>query len=498
MNLSILIRQTAPAALALFVLGALAGCDDDDTGSAPAGRAGSAGAGGQGGASGQGGTGGAAGAGQGGGGAAGQGGGGPGGQLVALDPSFGKQGVVVLEGSAPSELGVNALALGADGAIFVVRGESGEVVRLRTDGSLDPAFGKAGVADVAPQKFSGRALIALPDGKLVVAGELGDFSLFTNAFVRLGADGKLDPTFGEGGVSPFPVAMGGGPKVHALALQGERVVAAGSNVAPPVIDPASFVLRLDPAGNLDTSFHAPDGFLSYHAVDPTPDPQDAPVDIVTSLFVRADGSLLAGGRGRNMGRPEGDFDFLTLALGSDGTLEPGYGEGGALYVDHLLLPALSGNFGGGVAETPDGKIALAGTSSSSEDTYGPVTPSRAWITRRLPDGGPDTSFAGDGFFELDVPESAAFSALVALPDGSLVAAGTLRVDGEPLTPVLVRVRADGTLDPAFGEGGVARLPGIDNALVEQLARQADGRFVLGGRALNFPTDKPFVARVIVP
>src|SRR5258708_6014233 len=71
-------------------------------------------------------------------------------------------------------------------------------------GDLDAAFGASGKLTIQlanQQRDFVRAVIAQPDGKVLLGAEIGEFSGTTNksALVRLNSNGILDPTFGNGG-----------------------------------------------------------------------------------------------------------------------------------------------------------------------------------------------------------------------------------------------------------------------------------------------------------
>ncbi|MBL8613586.1 MAG: hypothetical protein JNL38_39975, partial [Myxococcales bacterium] len=124
-----------------------------------------------------------------------------------LDPSFGDGGVVVLSyGSETAS--ADAVAVQLDGKIVVggVKTNAGQgfaVVRLMPNGSLDPAFGTAGLVEtkVGNTSHALRALTLQPDGKILIAGYTRFVGQnFDFAVLRYSADGALDPTFGTGGV----------------------------------------------------------------------------------------------------------------------------------------------------------------------------------------------------------------------------------------------------------------------------------------------------------
>src|SRR4051794_37435095 len=69
---------------------------------------------------------------------------------------------------------------------------------LAQPGSLDPAFGTAGVAAM-PSGITGVQLVVQSDGKVVTAATVrGSFTQF--AVVRFNIDGSLDSGFGAAGI----------------------------------------------------------------------------------------------------------------------------------------------------------------------------------------------------------------------------------------------------------------------------------------------------------
>ena len=137
-----------------------------------------------------------------------------------------------------------AAVLSRDGSILVAadveprRGGNSDfaIVRLRDDGTPDPAFGVGGVArvDLAGYGDGVNDLVEQADGKIVLAG----YTYFARArregygFVWLLANGQRDPSFGTGGVVIVPERSFGRygecPSVNSLALTADgRIVAVG-------------------------------------------------------------------------------------------------------------------------------------------------------------------------------------------------------------------------------------------------------------------------------
>jgi uncharacterized delta-60 repeat protein len=111
-----------------------------------------------------------------------------------------------------------------------------------------------------------------------------------------------------------------------------------------------------------------------------------------------------------------------------------------------------------------------------------------------PNGEPDKSFTPPAFLighrELPGLPHPFVNEVEPLPDGTLAIGGLFsRVGGEPRLN-LVKLRADGSLDPMFNSG-----PGFDGP-VFSIARQADGKLLVGGIFRKAQgSDAPFLARL---
>ena len=119
------------------------------------------------------------------------------------DSSFGANGTVVTNFAVYDS---PALALQPDGKIVAACGLSSPnrfgVARYTADGKLDPTFGEGGrVRTRFPERSVARDVAITPDGKILVAGSTGgDFAL-----ARYTRDGSLDPSFGADGLVRTPL-----------------------------------------------------------------------------------------------------------------------------------------------------------------------------------------------------------------------------------------------------------------------------------------------------
>lgn len=166
----------------------------------------------------------------------------------------------------------------------------------------------------------------------------------------------------------------------------------------------------------------------------------------------------------------------TMRLNTQQVPDASFGQGGVVTTD---LHGQGSEEAEKVALMADGRIVVAA-----------IVDNRTAVARYLADGTPDTTFGTGGQAVLDLGYSLG---LGVLPDGRIVLAGNTQFTAAQDVQV-IRLRADGQLDPTFGTGGVSTtdLGGIDTAF--DLALQPDGRVVVAARAYGFPTSSFFAVR----
>src|ERR1700737_4738263 len=130
-------------------------------------------------------------------------------------------------------------------------------VRYLPDGSLDPSFGNGGMA-LAQPGFLGGALTLQADGKIVVVGNRELFGGGENFVVaRFNPNGRLDSTFGSGGVvtTAFPAATATEIASAVLQQPDGKILVGGTAQAPGRTSPTLGALaRYNPNGSLDSPF----------------------------------------------------------------------------------------------------------------------------------------------------------------------------------------------------------------------------------------------------
>ncbi len=359
------------------------------------------------------------------------------------DPGFGQGGLAVLSVGATGGR-LDGAGILPDGRIVAVGSAEDEddvraslVMRYRTDGTLDPSFGDAGVVRTAthPESTFAKAIVTLPNGEVVVGGDHGNFVGMYLA--RYEVDGELDAAFGDEGI----VVRENGVKLNelnALAVQSDRfLVAAGE------IFPGFGLVRFGPDGDIDTTF-GEQGAASTEIGERSD---------VSAVAILPDGRILAAGTYR-----DGEEGGVALALyKADGGLDATFGDGGVLQI----RPAGRDARVEGMVIQPDGRIILAGAIERAPDGVNRL------VMRLLSNGSFDPSFGTDGVLE-DVDDfSRAVSAVALQPDGKIVVSSFR---------TCLRFDSDGGRDESFSDDGLAPVD-VDT---EQILIRPDGSILLAG------------------
>jgi uncharacterized delta-60 repeat protein len=138
-----------------------------------------------------------------------------------------------------------------------------------------------------------------------------------------------------------------------------------------------------------------------------------------------------------------------------------------------------------VAVQPDRKIVVAGTVPGDAGTYPGEFAGRAVVFRFLPDGSLDPSFGDNGIARAGFATPLTIRGLALQPDGALLLSGTTLGSDFQWMGAVVRLLPSGAVDEGFGSDGIARIPGgpgypHDVNSLSEIGAQADGRIVAAG------------------
>jgi len=380
----------------------------------------------------------------------------------ALDLTFGSSGIVTTDIGNSYDY-AQALALQSDGKIVAAGygriggNEDFALARYLTTGTLDTSFNTSGIVTTAIGSFTDEAydLGIQEDGKIVVAGRSNNGTNDDFALARYNSNGTLDSTFGSNGITT--TAFGSANDIAwALGIQEDgKIVLAGQTYNGANYDFA--MARYLSDGTLDSTFGTAGTVTTAIG---------SGHDYVHTLGIQTDGKIVLAGEYYK------DFNYYyTLArYFSDGTLDPSFGSAG------ITTTAVGS---GGNAELhalalqTDGKIVVAGYSFNSVDFD-------FTLVRYNTNGTLDATFGTAGIIYTDSGNGNDYPyALAIQTDGKIIAAGSSNYDF-----ALARYFSDGTLDPYFGNGGIAITAignGFDYALA--LGIQTDGKIVAAGFAL---------------
>jgi uncharacterized delta-60 repeat protein len=232
--------------------------------------------------------------------------------------------------------------------------ESYHLYRLNPDGSRDPAFGTNGdklmnfnrLPNIVPISMQ-----TLPNGKTIIAGNLGTSQQFRNYdeffIARFDTDGNLDASFGRFGIVRYSFGAGQTGFVTDLIIDPVmgKYTLVGAMKNP---DEDVFMVRFGRRGKPDATF----GSRGVVVSDITP----GGTDYLNSITTDANGKLIVAGQASpTAGAP---VNFLLAR----------YSEGGVLEA-HTKTEFTPGQFAtaSDVTVQPDGKILAIGS------TYDPVT-----------------------------------------------------------------------------------------------------------------------------
>ncbi len=353
----------------------------------------------------------------------------------SLDTSFGvAAGFAGADGYgfAPIRGGVGVVCVRQDraGKFLVLVGRSAydalgsSLVRFNADGSLDTTFGSGGIAAL-PGAPLGYGIV---NGDFTVDAQRRIVAVVYKQVVRLTASGKLDASFGTGGIAdqlPAPVDVIAGAAGVAVQPDGRVLIGVGATDYSMFTPEDSFigVARYTATGHLDPTF-GNKGIASVQAPAPL---NGARPSRVARL---ANGNILVVGHGLMFGKPNAGFPVCLMAAEFLPTGKPvsTFGTGGLVttqtvdpcnyWISDLMIQ-------------PDDKFLVAGEYDPPE-SLGDNGQSifHSFVARFTATGQPDTAFSPVGglIIKTDVIAGAANARFTLLPGGDVEMAGS--VDGQ--------------------------------------------------------------------
>jgi uncharacterized delta-60 repeat protein len=331
------------------------------------------------------------------------------------------------------------------------------VARLRATGVPDIAFGRNGMVTTSWAASTADYVYAVAvghqsDGGTIAMGWRDRFKTESAniALARYEADGTVGSSFGDNGKSLLD--LGGDEEIAGgLVLPDDSIVVVGKR------DDTFLVARATARGALDTSFAAPAGYWT-ESVGTASEARAVALDDAGRL-------LVAGWATRN-----GQSDMVLARLTRSGVLDTSFGNGGVVIAGD---PA-SDERAVAVAPAPGGAIVVAGH-------VGPEKGRSLQVRRFLADGSADCCFGRQGVVTTafhrhdDQAES-----VVVFPDGGILVGANDGADPNHNVPELVRLACDGSLETAFGNGGLLPLNLGEFGVLHVVRKVAPDQVLVGG------------------
>ena len=386
-----------------------------------------------------------------------------------LDETFGTGGKITTDLTSSEDRGRAVLAQ-PDGKLVLAgivqvgpNNDEFGVTRYLPNGNLDTSFASSGkfVSAFSGNAEQGKAIAIQSDNKLVVAGDVFNGSNLDFGLIRLNANGTLDTSFGVSGLRTTAIGTGT-DSANAVAIDSSgRILVAGSASNGSNLDFA--VARYTSAGALDTTYGSGGkAIVSMGAGD----------DVINGIALQADGKLIVVGSSIQ----GSSTDFAIARLDANGALDLTFDADGKLTFSFGTTSDVAYS----VAVQSDGRILVGGSSKVGSNTDLDFA-----LARLNSNGSLDTSFDADGKVSAALGSSDDEAYAITLqPNGQIVLAGYATVSGSSDSAV-VRFNSDGALDSRFdgdGKATFALSTGTDNALGVALLN--DGTIAIAGSAHN--------------
>jgi uncharacterized delta-60 repeat protein len=371
------------------------------------------------------------------------------------DQSFGQNGRIAIPSNGEAAFRLGGVAVDSQGRILLAGTGISLTVSSTPPPPAPPGYGFQGANGPAPQW----ALV-----------------------YRYLPDGRLDPSFGEGGVAKTlfnqKPPTGPGPfdipyevpavRVTGLAMTADDgIVVAGISAqheaigckagVPFASSSRSFIGRLDSTGALDQSFGS-GGAVTEEAIESSRGPALDAAGNVT----------FGGGPGGPCGVLGPEIAPKIDRLLANGGFDPSFGEGGGVG-SSIAIEALDSD--------GQGRLVVLGY---VQNTAGEKS-QRVW--RLLPNGSADPSFGRGGTTSPLLPMRASLAEVATDGRGRVVLGGTAPSKGGAGTSfLLTRLSAAGKAEPKFGQGRWTKtsLVSFGKARASALSIDRRGRILLGG------------------
>jgi uncharacterized delta-60 repeat protein len=385
-----------------------------------------------------------------------------------------------------------AILLLPNGKILVTGESNGNfmTIRLNADGTLDNTFSGDGMVatDLAGSTDFAKAMALQNDGKTVVTGGSMVSGKYTIGMARYNPDGSPDNNFGIGGVLFTPVGTGN-DVANAVAIQDDgRIVVAGTTHIDAYsyevveMDGTHHIINVPANDDIMVARFFSNGFLdNTFSGDGHTNVSfiEGRSEEGNAMILQNDGKILVAGKTENGSND--DFAFCRLH---------GY------YRFESLANRLYTSFGAyddrafDIAIDAQRRMNIAGFSHNGLRKV-------IALARYLKDGRLDTSFGNNGKMTYYTGGYDAVAYAMAIqPDGKILLAGTIsNADPNDNDYFAMRLLTDGSPDNTFDGDGIVKISLVGTDECNSIALQPNGKIVLCGNVTNSADASKSVALV---
>lgn len=359
-----------------------------------------------------------------------------------------------------------------------------KIARLNADGTLDTTFSGVGAGP------SGNSLVdnilVLPNGKILIGGSFSSYdNIAAVKMARLNADGSLDNTFtsspGVGNASSSFNKIVYDPSNQKIYVVGSFTSINGTAVKN--------IARLNNDGTVDTTFDTGSGISQGFN------------NTVSEIVLLSTGKILVGG---TFGAYNGNTSLKNICrLNSDGTLDTTFNFSNAANSGVYALKVIGNNiFAGGnfttYAGTTVNRFVKLDLDGNLDTTYNAANSGANASITNIIDNSDGTIFITGSFnvyndvirnycahilangepdpnYNLGTGADGNVSSIVLQPDNKMIIAGEFTSYNGIMKSKIARLNTDGTLDTSFNTGGTGA-----NGTVSAVALQNDGKIIAGG------------------
>jgi len=338
--------------------------------------------------------------------------------------------------------------------------------RAASPGALDLSFGDRGTASFAQGSVFQKsyAIVAQPDGKVVVAGYFqtcsGPTCTFDFLVIRYNTNGTLDTSFDTDGIVTTDNA-GQDETAYAVAIQADgKIVVAGGSIGggPSPTNIHGFKLvRYNTDGSLDTNFGTGGRvYESFNDLGGTPQ----------TMLIQPDGKIVVAGADQQ------NLMLYVARFNTNGGLDTNFGTSGRIISSSYSVLDTR------LARQSDGKLIIAARSLP----HGTVK-----LIRFDANGTLDGTFGGGTGVVTSTFSVATIPAVAVQADDKILLSGQPYFFNDRQIPPLKRFNADGTADNTFVPDHGPTSGSSCARCTQSVARilvLPDGRFYLAGTYLG--------------